>query len=66
MEEQQTGAPPAPVSPPCAPSGLELRLREAPVGPVLNLAYLEGGLPEDFVPAVLSWNPGVQELDLSR
>ena len=50
---------------------LEQRLRECREGEaqaalLVNLSYLEGGLPQDFVPLVLRANPHVTELDLSR
>ena len=50
---------------------LEQRLRECREGEaqaalLVNLSYLDGGLPHDFVPLVLRANPHVTELDLSR
>ncbi len=44
----------------------ECREGEAQAALLVNLSYLEGGLPHDFVPLVLRVNPHVTELDLSR
>ena len=47
-------------------AALEQRLRESRGAAALNLAYVDGGLPEGWVALVRAACPAVQELDLSR